>query len=160
MNDGLKGGFGQGNVLGNAIQALANRLGISVRGGIFATAGILSSSPTSGIGYRAGAGGFVQQTGTRSDPVTLNTICGRIHTQTTSLASGDFVDIQLNNSSIALNDVVVACAVSSPGIQFFKAEVREVLAAGSAVIRLTNVAPSSTTDAAFINFVVIKAVQA
>ena len=120
---------------------------------------VLSTSSTGGIGYATGAGASITQTGSRADPVTLNTTTGRIVSHTTSLAAGTEVALVLNNTNIGLNDLVLVNAVVAPGLAFFSAKVGEINS-GFVTIYLKNESGSSTTDAAYINFAVIKGVAA
>jgi len=121
---------------------------------------IRSSSVSAGIGYGTGAGGAVSQTTSRSTAVTLNNICGTITGMGSSLAAGASATFVVNNSSIALGDVVVLSVVSGPTTNTSVFSVSAV-SAGSFSVKARNLhATVADTGAPVLNFVVIKAVSA
>lgn len=110
-------------------------------------------------GKVTGDGGAVTQTTNRSTGVTLNTICGAITTDTTSLAAGAEATFTVTNSKVAATDVVSVC-VKSGTVATTIAYVSAV-AAGSFNITLSNLhASTGETGALVINFIVHKAVAA
>lgn len=110
-------------------------------------------------GRVTGDGGAVTQTTDRSTGVTLNTICGQITTDTTSLAAGAEATFVVTNSKVAATDVVSVC-VASGAVATPLAYVSAV-AAGSFSITITNLhAATGETGALVLNFIVHKAVAA
>lgn len=108
----------------------------------------------------AGVGGAVTQITNRSTGVTLNTLCGVITTDTTSLAAEASAEFTVTNNLLAATDVVVACQRSGTNGGNTDAYVSTV-AAGSFKIRVANNNASggtAETGAILINFAVIKAV--
>ncbi len=126
------------------------------------TAGLTSSGATgAGIGYTTGAGGTVTQLTDRSTGVTLNTLCGKVQTDTTSLAAGAEAKFTVTNSTVAIGDTVVLSLRSgNSGIGTCLPWVSAV-ASGSFDITITNTHTSTAeTGACVINFSVIKSVTA
>lgn len=113
------------------------------------------------VGFVTGSGGAVTQITSRATGVTLNTICGTITTDSTSLAAAAEATFTVTNSMVAANDVVVCCVKSggtTPGSTW--ASVTAV-GAGSFAITVTNLhASTADTAALVINFAVIKSVAA
>jgi hypothetical protein len=62
---------------------------------------------TNKIGFTAGSGGSVTQTGTINSSVTLNKPCGKITLVQHDFSNNDIQEFTLNNSYIELNDVVI-----------------------------------------------------
>lgn len=127
--------------------------------------GLLSTSPTTGIGYATGAGNTVTQITNRSTGVTINAICGKIQTDTTSLAAGASAEFTVTNSAVAIGDVVVVSQRSGSSNVAGVAGVTVVsvvtVAAGSFIISVNNLSTTTAeTGAIVINFAVIKAVTA
>jgi hypothetical protein len=123
------------------------------------TAGLTSSGPTgAGVGYAAGAGGAVTQATSRTTGVTVNTLCGAITTDTSSLAAGAEAEFTVTNSTVAATDVVVVClkteSATGTSIPFVS-----TVAAGSFKITLSNLhASTADTSASVVSFAVVKAV--
>lgn len=130
--------------------------------GIVVDKGIVSSSPTAGIGYSTGAGAAVTQITSRSTGVTVQGVSGRITTDTTSLAAEASATFVVTNASVAIGDVVVLSQRSGSNSGNTVVEVVAV-AAGSFSIMVQNnnvAAGTAETGAIIINFAVIKAVSA
>lgn len=128
----------------------------------FAASGLQSTSPSIGMGYATGAGGAVVQATSRTTGVTLNTICGQITTNTTSLAAEAAAAFTVTNSRVAVGDVVVACIRSGSNGGMTAVQVSAV-AAGSFQLNVMNnnvAAGTAETGAIIINFAIIKAVAA
>jgi len=116
--------------------------------------------PAEGPGYVTGHGGAVTQITNRATGVTINTKCGQITTDATSLAAGAEATFIVTNNKVAAGDVVVACAASGQTASTSVVHVTAV-AAGSFSITLTNLhASTADTGAMVINFAIIKAVAA
>lgn len=140
-------GLGDVNATGN-ISTTGNVSGQSV----YATAG-------GKTGYTTGAGGAVTQLTSRSTGVTLNKPCGRITTDTTSLAAGAHADFVVTNSLVLATDTIVA-NITSGGTGSPRVDVVGV-AAGSFTLRVTNDhASTADTSADVINFAILKSVAA
>ena len=128
-----------------------------------AAGSMTSSNPTGpGIGYATGAGGAVTQITSRATGVTVNTLSGRITTDTTSLAAEASAVFVVTNSTVAIGDVVV-CSIRSGAIALNTDVVVSAVAAGSFSITVINnnvAAGIAETGAIIINYAVIKAVSA
>jgi len=123
---------------------------------------ILSSGPTSGIGYATGAGGAVTQATNRTTGVTLNKVSGTITTNNASLAAEAAAEFTVTNSTVAIGDTVVLSIQSGTNGGNTDVFVSTV-AAGSFKIKVANnnaAAGTAETGAILINFAVIKAVAA
>ena len=129
------------------------------RNAISAAKSILSTGSTQGVGYATGAGGAVTQITSRATGVTLNTICGTITTDSTSLAAAAEATFTVTNSAVAATDtVVVSMKTITTGTPV--AFVTDV-SAGSFDITISNIhASTADTSADLINFAVIKSVAA
>lgn len=124
--------------------------------------GLTSSSPSAGIGYSTGAGASVTQITNRATGVTCNGICGKITTDSTSLAAEASAVFVVTNSSVAIGDVVV-CSIRSGSVALnTQVEVSAVAAGSFSISVINNNVASGTaeTGAIVINFVVLKAVSA
>ncbi len=129
--------------------------------GTYLQKGVLSESPTKGIGYGTGAGGAVTQITNRSTAVTINKICGQITTDNTSLAAEASAKFTVNNSVVEEGDIIVlsfrdAVALNTDVVVTDTAD-------GTFEITVKNDNASggtAETGAIIINFAVIKAVAA
>lgn len=125
-----------------------------------------ATGPTATLGYGAtttglqgATGGTVTQASNRTTGVTLNTICGAITTNTTSLAAEAAAAFVVTNSLIAITDTVVVSQRSGSNGGNTDVFVSAV-AAGSFSITVSNnnaAAGTAETGAIIINFAVIKA---
>lgn len=115
-----------------------------------------------GLGFLKGTGGAVTQLTNRTTGVTLNTMCGVITTNTTSLAAEASAEFTVTNSMVAINDGVNVTVQSGTNGGMTQVMVSTV-AAGSFKIKVLNnnvAAGTAETGAILINFHVIKAVAA
>ena len=123
---------------------------------------ITSSSQSAGIGYATGAGGAVTQMTNRTTGVTVNTICGTITTDATSLAAEAVAKFTVTNSRVAVGDCVIVTQQSGAvGVATVVEVVR--VAAGAFDISVMNgnaAGGTAETGAILINFAIIKAVSA
>jgi hypothetical protein len=121
------------------------------------TTGNISSSG-GGIGYTTGNGGAVTQTGNKGTAVTLNKLCGQITTTNAALAAAAEVSFNVNNSTVATNDVVV---ISIQGGGTVGSYVPVVSATGNGffTVSIGNVSTGSLSQAVTLNFFVLKAVN-
>ena len=113
------------------------------------------------IGYNT-SGGAVTQITNRSTGVTLNSVCGTITTDDTSLAAEGTADFIVTNSSVAIGDVVAISVQSGTNGGGTTVSVA-IVTAGTFTIRVYNgnvAAGTAETGAILINFAVIKAVSA
>jgi hypothetical protein len=113
-----------------------------------------------GYGANNASGSSVTQITSRSTGVTINSVCGSIQTDTTSLAAEATAVFVVTNSQVEIGDVVVVSIRSgSNGGGTFAFVV--AVAAGSFSIAVQNgnvAAGTAETGAIIINFAVIKAV--
>ena len=134
-------------------------IGVATGTSLAVTGLVTTSSASAAFGYATGAGGAVTQITSRSTGVTLNTNCGAITGNSTSLAAGGEAIFVVTNSSVALRDVVVISVVSGPTANTSVFSV-SATAAGSFSIRIRNLhASTADTGAPIINFAIIKAVN-
>ena len=104
-----------------------------------------------------GAGAAVTQITSRSTGVTINTVCGTITGDATSLAAGAKATFVVTNSSVGIRDLVMISVVSGPTADTSVFDV-SATAAGSFSIKASNVsAATADTGAPIINFAVIRA---
>lgn len=73
---------------------------------------VVSTSPSGGVGYGAGAGGTVTQAVNINTGVTLNAMSGRISCVAANFTAGVVQSFVLTNSSIAAGDVILASSGS------------------------------------------------
>lgn len=107
-------------------------------------------------------GGSVTQITNRATGVTLNTLCGAITTDATSLAAEASAVFTVTNSKVTAGDVVVAC-IASGTVALNTDVVVSNVATGSFKLTVINnnvAAGTAETGAIVINFVVIKATSA
>jgi hypothetical protein len=124
-----------------------------------ATGGILSSGATAGVGYATGAGGTVTQSTNRTTGVTLNTVCGQITCNSTSLAANANATFTVTDSAVVAGDTVtVNMASYSTGLPM--CWVQSVNGSGGSFqITVRNMhASTADTTADKINFTVHKSV--
>jgi hypothetical protein len=117
------------------------------------TAG-LGLNSTGTVGYLAGAGGTVSQSGNKSGNVTLNKPSGEITMQNTNLASATTVDFYMTNSTISATDLLIINQVSTAnaGGYVFNATCNN----GNARIFVRNVMAATAGDAVLLRYAVIK----
>ncbi|MBN8641277.1 MAG: hypothetical protein J0L86_05625 [Flavobacteriales bacterium] len=127
-------------------------LGNAVATSLNATGAITSSS--GGIGYTAGNGGVVSQSGSKSTLVELNKLAGNITLNGSILNAGEIVSFTLTNSQIGANDVLFLQhqAVGTFGGYTLNGRT----AAGSAIISIRNNTAASLSEAIVVRFIVIK----
>lgn len=120
--------------------------------------GVLARGTSVGVGYGAGAGGAVTQTGSVTTGVTLNTPTGRITTVALTLAAGALAEFTLTNSRLTATDVVkFSTTYTGAGSPFVYAR---AMANGSCVVCIKNMHASAALNAAaVINFAVIRAIN-
>ena len=140
---------------GNSTGALTVAGGVGIVGNVYisGSAGVgLTSTGT--VGYVAGAGGTVSQSGNKSGNVTLNKPSGEITMQNTNLASATTVDFYMINSTIGATDLLIINQVSAAnaGGYTFNATCN----AGNARIFVRNVMAATAGDAVVLRYAVIK----
>jgi len=129
---------------------------ITAGGNISATGNILSSGSitsnnTGGVGYSAGAGGTVTQTGSRTSGVTINKTTGAI-TLVSAAGSSSYASFTVTNSTVGANDVIIVN--QKAGIDKYEAYVTTV-AAGSFQITFADMSGTTVEQPVF-SFAVIK----
>lgn len=149
--------IGSGPVSGGGEFAFYDATRTSERLRIDTSGNVLVTGP-GGLGYGTGSGGSVTQLTSKSTSVTLNKTNGQITMNNAALAAGASVVFTLLNNTLSATDVLIV--VLSSGVGAATAYRTEVVnsAAGGANIRLTNVSGGSLSEAAVLNFAVIKAV--
>lgn len=123
---------------------------------IAATGNILSSG--GGIGYTTGNGGSVTQSGNKGTAVTINKLSGVITTTSAALAAGAEVSFNVNNSTVALTDVVQVSIQGGGTAGSYSVGVTAT-GAGFFTVTLSNLSTGSLSQAVVINFIVLKAVS-
>jgi hypothetical protein len=142
-----------------------SRMNIRYRGtriGHLSASGIFVAAAAGALGYATGAGGAVTQITSRATGVTINSICGTIQTDTTSLAAEASAVFVVTNSRVAIGDVVL-CSMRSGSVALNTQIEVSAVAAGSFSITVVNnnvASGTAETGAIIINFAVIKAVSA
>lgn len=113
--------------------------------------GIISTSPTGGVGYGTGAGGTVTQLTSRATAVTLNKASGGI-TLFSAAGSAAWASFLVNNSVVGANDTV-SLAVTGAGNAYVAAV--SSVSAGAFIITFSSVI-GTAVDAPVMNFNVVK----
>lgn len=125
--------------------------GLGVSENIFGGGKIISTAPTSGIGYATGAGGAVTQASSRTTGVTLSTVTGAI-TLVSAAGSATAATFTVTDTAVAATDVVIVNQKS--GTDLYEIFVTNV-AAGS--FKITSFTTGGTTvEQPVFNFAVIK----
>ena len=107
------------------------------------------------MGYNAGSGGTVSQTGNKSTAVTLNKPAGEITMQATALGADTSVSFTLTNSCIGARDVLlmnIVGGVATAGTYNLDAN----CTSGSATVTVRNITAGSLSEAIVLRYVVIK----
>lgn len=126
---------------------------------IAASSSVLSSSPSTGIGYATGAGGTVTQgSGSgKATAVTLSKITGEVTTDAAALGAATNVTFVLTNTAIGANDLVAVEHLSG-GTAGAYIVYSSGVSAGSCSITIRNTTAGSLSQAIVLKVVVIKAV--
>ena len=125
----------------------------------FVTTGAIESTGTGGIGYGTGAGGTVTQLTSRTTPVTINKICGRITLFSKTTTADQYETFTVNNSTVEATDNIILThqSVGNAGRYFL---LPSTVSAGSFQITVHTQQAQGTAAAPVINFAVIKSVSA
>ena len=129
--------------------AAAERMRIDTSGNVLVT-------NAASLGYGTGAGGTVTQATSKVTAVTLNKPTGRITMNNAALAAGASVIFALTNSLVAATDTVILSHSATAGTANAYATQCLTCGAGSVTIRVTNITAGSLSEAATINFAIIK----
>lgn len=127
---------------------------VSVTGNVVSTGNIFSAGNGT-IGYNAGSGGTVSQTGNKSTGVTLNKPAGEITMQNTALGADTSVSFTLTNSTISARDLLllnIVGGVTTPGTYNLDAN----CTTGSAVITVRNITAGSLSESIVLRYAVIR----
>jgi hypothetical protein len=128
---------------------------VSVTGNVLTSAGnVLVTGGTGGVGYTAGAGGTVAQSGNKSGGVTLDKQSGAITMQATNLGAATIVSFVLTNSTIGANDLLVLQHQSGGTLGAYT--LNAACASGSATIYVRNNTAGGLAEALVIRYAVIK----
>jgi hypothetical protein len=106
------------------------------------------------VGYAAGAGGTISQSGNKSGTVVLNKPSGEITMQNTNLAAATIVSFTFTNSTIGANDLLVLQHQSGGTLGAYT--LNAACAAGSATIYVRNNTAGGLAEALVIRYAVIK----
>lgn len=131
------------------------RVTISTAGDATFSGAIVSSSPTTGLGYSTGAGGTVTQITSRTTGVTLNKITGAI-TLVSAAGSVAWQSFTVTNSAVAATDTIICNQVSGTDLNMIHVT---AIAAGSFRISFATTAGVTVEQPVF-RFTVIKSVSA
>jgi hypothetical protein len=131
---------------------------VTTTGGATTNENIRATGASSTIGYGTGSGGTVTQATSKSTAVTLNKATGVITMNGAALAASTTVLFSLNNSLIAVADVLVigesaSGSTSTPGAYQVWCN---FINAGGATIAVRNITGGSLSETLVLNFAVIK----
>jgi hypothetical protein len=126
---------------------------VSATGNIVATGNVVLNDGGT-MGYTAGAGGTVIQSGNKSGNVTLNKPSGQITMQSTNLAADTTVDFYLTNSTISPTDLLIInqTSTANAGGYVFNA----ICNTGNAHIFVRNVMAATAGDAVVLRYAVVR----
>jgi len=138
---------------GEYITGLVSESG-NVTGGNINSAGSVLAGDGGAVGYGAGTGGTVSQTGNKSTGVTLNKTTGEITMQATALGASTAVSFTLTNSTIGARDLLLINLVGggTAGSYTYGSN----CTTGSAVITVRNVSLGSLSESLVLRFAVIR----
>lgn len=109
--------------------------------------------------YPTGDGGVVSQATSKATAVTLNKRTGVITLNAAALAAGAVVTFTLTNSTLAVDDMILATHHSGGTVGPYLINAR-VTAAGAGSISVRNTSAASLSEAIAIKFAVVKTVIA
>ena len=140
-----------GNIDGGNLRTAGQ---VSATGNITSAGQIRSSSNLRGIGYGTGAGSIVAQTGSRTNGVTINAVCGGISVFTAAGSMSGFSTFQVQNDRVTVNDVIILTTTqaSNQYVAFAHS-----ITNGSFYISFYSIS-GTAVDFTIINFAVIRAV--
>lgn len=111
-----------------------------------------------GLGYGTGCGGTVTQATSKTTAVTLNKPTGQITMNNAALAAATSVTFTLNNSLLTAQDTLIVNHSTTGGTSGAYLIEALTVGAGTVVIRVTNITGGSLSEAAVINFAIIKGI--
>jgi len=127
----------------------AERMRIDGSGNVLVTS-------AAGLGYGTGSGGTVTQATDKGTAVTLNKPTGQITMNAAALAANTTVGFVLNNSLIALIDVVnINIQYGGSAAAYYNVWATPV-SAGQTVIYVRNISAGSRSEALVLNFAILK----
>ncbi len=133
---------------------LSSKFTVTKAGGVLAGGGVLSSSPTGGVGYTSGAGGAQTQLTSKATTVVSNTITTAVTMNNASLAADTTVAFTFTNSAIVATDTII-CTHQSAGASASYV-CNAFPGAGSAVVSVRNVTAAPLAEAIVLRITVIK----
>jgi hypothetical protein len=107
-------------------------------------------SPTGGIGYGAGSGTASTQLTSKSTAVTANGLTGQITLNSYSMSAGTTASFVVTNSAVASTDVIMT------NINSASYSARAFAGTGTALFTIHNQSAVTASDAAVINFAIIR----
>jgi hypothetical protein len=142
------------SMTGNVTVGNVSTAGLITAVGNITTAGNILLSSNGTMGYNAGSGGTVSQSGNKSGGVTLNKPSGEITMQNTLLANDATVTFTLTNSTISARDLLIINLVGggTAGAYTFGAN----CTTGSATIAVTNRSGAGLSEAIVLRYAVIR----
>lgn len=108
------------------------------------------------FGYTAGAGGSVNQAGSKTTTVTLNTPTGLINMQNTSIAANSAVEFTLNNSLLANNVIIFNVVGNAASANSYAVGTRSHTT-GSVVVGVRNLTAGALAEGIQLRYAVINA---
>jgi hypothetical protein len=105
-----------------------------------------------GLGYGTGSGGTVTQATSKATGVTLNKPTGQITMNNAALAAGATVSFTFSNSLVSATDMLLMTVSNGTS---YSVE-NYAVSAGVAQVRITNITGGSLSEAAILNFALIK----
>ena len=120
------------------------------------SAGLITACNSTGLGYGAGSGGTVTQATSKSTSVTLNKPSGQITMHNAALAAGAAVTFTLWNTKIQQSDTVIVSMSDIAGTPVAYTAGCITVRANAAVFVVQNISGGSLSEAAVLNFCVIK----
>lgn len=114
------------------------------------TSGAIVSRGAGGVGYGPGAGGAVTQLTSKSTAVTLNRRSGLVTLSSVSLAAGAQAEFQVNNTTLAQTDGVIATLQGGNTAGAYQVWVDGV-ASGSCKVVVKNISGGALAEAVVIN---------
>lgn len=133
--------------------------GVSSGGDINAGGAIESSSPSSGVGYGAGAGGTVTQITSKATNVSLNKVSGEIITTGANLNDATNVTFTVLNSQIFADDNVIVNHKSGGTAGGYQVWAHSVVAGTSFKITIRNVSGGTLGEILKLQFAIERSVN-
>lgn len=109
-----------------------------------------ATSPTTGFGYGAGSGSTSTQLTNKTTSVTINAVSGQITLNSYSMSAGTTASFVVTNSAVAATDVIIT------NINSASYSARAFAGTGTALFTVHNQSAVTASDAAVINFAILR----